>query len=235
VTTAPAATGVTYIHTDGLGSPVARTDASRQVISRTRYEAYGYVAAGAPPTIGFTGHVNDADTGLTYMQQRYYDSVAGKFLSIDLVTTDTNTGSSFNRYNYAANNPYRYVDPDDRAIETVWDAGNVAMGAVSLAKNIAIGNYVGAVIVVVGIGLDAAATATPFVPGGAATIIKASRGVGDAVQARGTTDFIVTSGGVATHASASKVRDSLEGAGMAGTAVKMQVVQSRALFITFPR
>jgi RHS repeat-associated protein len=105
---------VTYIHTDGLGSPVARTDAAGTVLSRTRYEPYGYVASGAAPTIGFTGHVNDADTGLTYMQQRYYDPVAGRFLSIDPVTTDANTGESFNRYAYANNSPYKYVDPDGR-------------------------------------------------------------------------------------------------------------------------
>ena len=105
---------VTFIHTDGLGSPMARTDGSGKVISRTRYEAYGHVASGATPTIGFTGHVNDADTGLTYMQQRYYDPVAGRFLSIDPVTTDANNGKSFNRYAYANNNPYRFIDPDGR-------------------------------------------------------------------------------------------------------------------------
>ena len=113
-TTAAASGGVTYIHTDGLGSPVARTDATGQVISRTRYEPYGHVAGGAAPIVGFTGHVNDADTGLTYMQQRYYDPVAGRFLSIDPVMTDANTGGSFNRYAYAANNPYKYLDPDGR-------------------------------------------------------------------------------------------------------------------------
>jgi RHS repeat-associated protein len=113
-TAAAASSGVTYIHTDGLGSPVARTDASGNVISRTRYEPYGYVASGAAPTIGFTGHVNDGDTGLTYMQQRYYDPVAGRFLSIDPVVTDANTGTSFNRYVYASNSPYKYIDPDGR-------------------------------------------------------------------------------------------------------------------------
>jgi RHS repeat-associated protein len=96
-TVAGASSPVTYIHTDGLGSPVARTDANGTVISRTRYEPYGYVASGVQPTIGFTGHVNDVDTGLTYMQQRYYDPVAGRFLSIDPVIADANTGSSFNR------------------------------------------------------------------------------------------------------------------------------------------
>jgi hypothetical protein len=69
MTTIPGAnSAVTYIHTDGLGSPVARTDASGAVISHTRYEPYGYVASGAQPTIGFTGHVNDVDTGLTYQR-----------------------------------------------------------------------------------------------------------------------------------------------------------------------
>ena len=115
-TVSPPATGtvVTYIHTDGLGSPVARTDAAGAVISRTRYEPYGLAAGGATPTIGFTGHVNDAETGLVYMQQRYYDPVAGRFLSIDPVTTDADTGSSFNRYVYANNSPYRFTDPDGR-------------------------------------------------------------------------------------------------------------------------
>jgi len=46
---------VTYVHTDGLGSPVAKTGSNGTVISRTRYEPYRYVASGDQPTIGFTG------------------------------------------------------------------------------------------------------------------------------------------------------------------------------------
>jgi hypothetical protein len=44
--------------------------------------------------------------------------VAGRFLSIDPVLTDANTGGSFNRYVYANNSPYRYIDPDGRDSET---------------------------------------------------------------------------------------------------------------------
>jgi RHS repeat-associated protein len=108
-----------YIHTDGLGSPVAKSDKFGNLISgsRTRYEPYGATAAGATPTIGFTGHVNDPATGLIYMQQRYYDPYAGRFLSTDPVLTDAETGSSFNRYIYANNNPFRYIDPDGRETE----------------------------------------------------------------------------------------------------------------------
>ncbi len=44
------------------------------------------------------------------MQQRYYDPIAGRFLSVDPVTTNANTGSFFNRYVYALNNPFVFVD-----------------------------------------------------------------------------------------------------------------------------
>jgi RHS repeat-associated protein len=120
---APVSDVVTYIHTDGLGSPVARTNSSGGLVSRTRYEPYGLTASGAVPTLGFTGHVNDAATGLVYMQQRYYDPVAGRFLSIDPVTTDANTGGSFNRYAYANNSPYRYIDPDGREAQLTIGTG----------------------------------------------------------------------------------------------------------------
>ncbi len=108
-------TGVSYSHTDLLGSPVAKSDAAGGLLQRTRYEPYGGTAAGTNPVgIGFTGHVNDGPTGLVYMQQRYYDPIAGRFLSVDPVVTDQKTGDHFNRYNYADNNPYKFVDPDGR-------------------------------------------------------------------------------------------------------------------------
>ncbi len=106
---------VTYLHTDGLGSPVAKSNASGIRLTQTQYEAYGMTVAGSDtPTIGFTGHVNDVDTGLTYTQQRYYDPVVGRFLSEDPVLTDANSGGSLNGYAYANNNPYKYVDPDGK-------------------------------------------------------------------------------------------------------------------------
>jgi RHS repeat-associated protein len=84
------------------------------------------------PTIGFTGHVNDANTGLVYMQQRYYDPIAGRFLSTDPVLTDANTGASFNRYVYANNSPYKYIDPDGRQQTLAFCLGGPAGCAVGV-------------------------------------------------------------------------------------------------------
>ncbi|MBK6469414.1 MAG: hypothetical protein IPF94_01430 [Betaproteobacteria bacterium] len=125
-------TGTSFSHTDALGSPVARTNGSGGVIERTRYEPYGATVAGSanPSSIGFTGHVNDADTGLVYMQQRYYEPVAGRFLSVDQVTTDANDGSSFNRYVYGNNNPYKFTDPDGRH-PVLWGIAAVVTRAVA--------------------------------------------------------------------------------------------------------
>lgn len=110
-----AAEVVEYIHTDALGSPVAVTNASGAVIERTIYGAYGEVInrplSGAP---GYTGHVEDAETGLSYMQQRYYESEVGRFLSVDPVAAYNNPIGQFNRYRYGDSNPYRFVDPDGR-------------------------------------------------------------------------------------------------------------------------
>ncbi len=109
---AQAAETVEYIHTDALGSPVAVTDANGVVIERTVYEPYGAVVGGqVKDGPGYTGHVSDSATGLSYMQQRYMDPEVGVFLSVDEIAA---TENSFGRYGYASTNPYRFIDPDGR-------------------------------------------------------------------------------------------------------------------------
>ena len=93
---------------------MAVTDAGRAVIERTEYEPYGQPGnRPARSGMGYTGHVEDT-SGLVYMQQRYYDPMLGRFLSVDPVTAYDNPIAGFNRYRYAANNPYRFTDPDGR-------------------------------------------------------------------------------------------------------------------------
>ena len=100
--------------TDALGSPVAGTDEVGALVVRTTYEPYGAALNRTADGVGYGGQVMDAATGLVSMQQRYYDPAIGRFLSTDPVAADGNTGGNFNRYAYANNNPYRFIDPDGR-------------------------------------------------------------------------------------------------------------------------
>lgn len=102
--------GRSYIHTDGLGSPARTSNQAGALTSREDYKPYGW---GPPPQSkpSFTGHVADAETGLVYMQARYYDPFGGRFLAVDPAEP---SALSFNRYWYAGNNPYKNFDPDGR-------------------------------------------------------------------------------------------------------------------------
>lgn len=142
-----------YQHTDALGSPIATTNESGQVVERLDYEPWGAVIG--KPThagIGYTGHVMDGGTGLTYMQQRYYDQSIGRFLSVDPVVAIDGGGRHFNRYVYAFNSPYRYTDPDGRAPPGCGDGTCESYDRrVEQAGGIAIGTIVGMVMAIDGV------------------------------------------------------------------------------------
>jgi len=181
---------VTYYHTDAMGTPLAISDAQGKVVWKGGYLPFGeehdIVSNPEKNKRRFVGKEKDEESGLHYFGARYMDEKSGRFISpdpvyaVDPATSKTNTALlanplRLNRYVYGLNNPYRYVDPDGNMAETVWDAANVAMGAASLAGNISAGNVGGAVVDAVGLAVDVAATATPIMPGGASTAIKAAR------------------------------------------------------------
>lgn len=132
-----AQTKVEYIHTDALGSPVAITDENQNVIERFDYEPYGHALGPLRDGPGYAGHVADATTGLSYMQQRYYDALIGRFLSVDPVTAHALPAANFNRYWYALNNPYKFKDPDGRWVCNGESCANFekALGRVAAAAS----------------------------------------------------------------------------------------------------
>lgn len=118
---------VEYIHTDSLGTPVVVTDAAKSVIERRDYLPYGdslnQTNSDSP---GYVGHVQDSATGLSYMQQRYFDSALGRFISTDPDVVDQVRAGNFSRYAYANNNPYTNVDLDGRETGTAFKVINEA-------------------------------------------------------------------------------------------------------------
>jgi RHS repeat-associated protein len=111
---AASASVVTYYLTDPQGTPLVTTDSSGNVLAAVDYNPYGRAVLGQRGSLGFTGHVEDVDTGLTYMQQRYFDPEIGAFLSVDQVGVVQGGYRHFARYAYGYGNPYRYTDPDGR-------------------------------------------------------------------------------------------------------------------------
>jgi RHS repeat-associated protein len=109
---------VTYVYTDPQGTPLAEADTSGNITATFDYTPYGtYAPSGTsdpgvdPNGPGYTGHVNDPETNLVYMQARYYDPVTGHFLSTDPVKPAPGNAFNFNRYAYVNNNPIMGIDP----------------------------------------------------------------------------------------------------------------------------
>lgn len=110
---AVATESVTYVYTDVQGTVLAETDEAGNVTAQFDYRAFGRSALGGSPNgPGYAGHVNDADTGLVYMQARYYDPDIGRFLGIDASGAAPSNLFNFNRFAYANNNPVVFIDPD---------------------------------------------------------------------------------------------------------------------------
>jgi len=104
-----------YFYNDLLGSPVVRLNHFGDSLWQSpAYRPYGEretSSVTASSDIGYSAKVEDAETGLTYVNARYYDSRMGRFISVDPVDFVSAGPAFFNRYVYAYNNPYAYVDP----------------------------------------------------------------------------------------------------------------------------
>lgn len=109
---------VTYVYSDPQGTPLAEADVSGNITATFEYTPYGtYTPQGTstpgpnPNGPGYTGHVNDPETNLVYMQARYYDPATGQFLSVDPIGAASSKTYDFSRYLYAHDNPVINEDP----------------------------------------------------------------------------------------------------------------------------
>lgn len=80
----------------------------------------------------YRGYYYDTDTGLYYLQSRYYNPQWGRFLNADGYVS-TGTGLlGYNMYAYCDNNPVMYMDLTGHSWESFWDdvkfVGEVLLG-----------------------------------------------------------------------------------------------------------
>jgi RHS repeat-associated protein len=132
---AVASSTVTYFHNDISGTPQIETNAAGAVVWKESYQPYGARTVNAPASndnhLWFGGKPYDPTTGLSYSGARYYDPVLGRFAGMDPEPVEAIDVHSFNRYAYANNNPYKFVDPDGHSPIDVaflaWDLGKLGI------------------------------------------------------------------------------------------------------------
>ncbi len=111
---------VYYYITNLQGDVIAILNSAGTAVVTYTYDAWGKIlsiSGNMKGTLGiqnpllYRGYVYDFDTGLYYLQSRYYDPGVGRFINADAFAT---TGQGFvgnNMFAYCGNNPVNKVDP----------------------------------------------------------------------------------------------------------------------------
>jgi len=110
-------TAIYYIHSDHLGSTNALTDEAGDLVADSLSRFYPFGEYRTEPMVeeitdrGYTGHRENRDIGLTYMNARYYVPALGRFASADTIVPDPTKTESWNRFSYVENSPINFRDP----------------------------------------------------------------------------------------------------------------------------
>jgi RHS repeat-associated protein len=117
-----AASGDHYFIRDRLGSTRGLVTPSELVAESYAFTAYGEnITQGTLTEYQYAGRPLDAETGLYYNRNRYYNSALGRFTTADPIGMQ----GGLNLYTYVGNNPINFIDPwglcaeDNDSIEPV--------------------------------------------------------------------------------------------------------------------
>ena len=124
----------TYYYVKNLqGDVLGIIDGGGNVKAAYRYNAWGEILSATGELaelnpLRYRGYYYDSETGLYYLQSRYYDPVVGRFLNADAVPMLGANGDfiGYNLFAYCGNNPVDLLDLGGYAIE---DALHNSIGA----------------------------------------------------------------------------------------------------------
>jgi RHS repeat-associated protein len=116
-----------YPHRNGRGDILAITDASGAQVATYEYGPWGELLSRTgsfDQPWGYAGYYTDVETGLHYVQQRYYSSTLARFLTEEPMFSDfcsdcgfdamVNSAPTTSPYAYAHGRPLVLMDPDGR-------------------------------------------------------------------------------------------------------------------------
>ncbi|MBH8608578.1 hypothetical protein I8U17_13260, partial [Thermoactinomyces sp. CICC 10521] len=107
--------GKTYFYQlNGHGDVVALTDSTGAVVNTYTYDAFGNLVSQTGTVENpylYAGYRYDKETGLYYLQSRYYNPDTGRFLTRDKFEGFEQKPLSLNKYAYVENNPVMQSDP----------------------------------------------------------------------------------------------------------------------------
>ena len=103
--------GITsYYEADGIGSITSLSTSTGALANTYAYDSFGNLTASAGSLTNpfrFTAREFDSETALQFSRARYYDPIAGRFISEDPTRFD----AGLNFYESVLNNPVNYTDP----------------------------------------------------------------------------------------------------------------------------
>ena len=118
-------------------------DTGTQVVSYT-YDAWGKVVSvndtsgislGTKNPYLYKGYRYDTETGLYYLQSRYYNPEWGRFINADGFIGQIGELTGHNLFAYCQNNPVNETDSTGRIIDTLADIGFITWDVVDIIRD----------------------------------------------------------------------------------------------------
>ena len=138
---------VFYYITNVQGDVVAIVDSDGYVMVQYDYDAWGkpirtqyadetvstYITYFNP--LRYRGYVYDQETGLYYLQSRYYDPEIGRFINADAFTSTGQGVLGNNMFAYCGNNPVNRSDVEGNFWDTIFDVVSLVVSVVEVINN----------------------------------------------------------------------------------------------------
>ena len=117
-----------YYILNGQGDVIALIDNTGNTVVEYTYDPWGQITSitgalagtlGQANPLRYRGYYYDSETGLYYLQSRYYDPETGRFISADGLLSTGQGVLGYNMFAYCGNNPVNRIDSNGYAWEWI--------------------------------------------------------------------------------------------------------------------